>query len=228
MKRCSRILILCIGLTAGFSVRSDAQASSATAYTVSYIEVQPASRAAAAGALKAYRAAVGKEPGFVRLELFEQVDRPGHFCFLEAWTDSKASDAHMAGPSMKQLRSAVDAYRLSDFDQRPYKDLTVTPPGTVNDQTLYVITHVDIGGAAGTIPALLQRLSEASRKEEGNRQFDVLQHTMRANHFQIIEAWRNAAALAAHAAAAHTREYRNTLQASLGSPLDERIYRMVN
>ena len=45
--------------------------------------------------------------------------------------------------------------------------------------------------ALGTNAAdLLTALAEASRKEEGNLRFDVLQHTMRANHFTIIEAWQ--------------------------------------
>jgi quinol monooxygenase YgiN len=162
------------------------------------------------------------------MELFEQVDRPGHFCFIEAWSDSKASEAHAAGAAMRDLRSAMESSRLSDFDQRPYKDLAVLPGGAPNDQTLFVISHVDIGGAAGAIPALLQSLTEASRKEAGNLRFDVLQHTMRANHFTVVEAWRNADAVAAHAAAVHTRQYRDKLQPSLGSPLDERIYRAVN
>ena len=48
---------------------------------------------------------------------------------------------------------------------------------------------------------------------------------MRANHFTIVEAWQGQSALDAHAAAAHTRQYRDTLQPMAGGPLDERLYK---
>ena len=50
---------------------------------------------------------------------------------------------------------------------------------------------------------------------------------MRANHFTVMEAWASDDDLAAHAAAAHTRKYRDTLQPISGSPLDERVLRAV-
>jgi quinol monooxygenase YgiN len=70
-------------------------------------------------------------------------------------------------------------------------------------------------------------LAEASRKEDGNLRFDVLQHAMRANHFTVIEEWKAAKAIETCAAATHTKEYRNSLGPILGSPLDERLYKVV-
>ena len=52
-------------------------------------------------------------------------------------------------------------------------------------------------------------------------------HLMRANHFTIVEAWQSQSALDAHAAAAHTKQYRDTLQPMSGGPLDERLYKAV-
>ena len=74
---------------------------------------------------------------------------------------------------------------------------------------------------------MLRRLAEASRQEPGNLRFDVVHHTMRANHFTVIETWRNQQALDAHTAAAHARQYRDELQPMTGSPLDERVYKAV-
>jgi len=54
-----------------------------------------------------------------------------------------------------------------------------------------------------------------------------LQHTTRANHFTVIETWENRKALDAHAAAQHTKLYRDRLQPMSGSPLDERLYKAV-
>jgi quinol monooxygenase YgiN len=50
---------------------------------------------------------------------------------------------------------------------------------------------------------------------------------MRANHFTVVEVWQDQKALDAHRAAAHTKEYRDTLQPVSGSPLDERWYKGV-
>ena len=92
---------------------------------------------------------------------------------------------------------------------------------------MYVVTHVDIGGPQPDAPGLLRNLAEASRSEAGCLRFDVIQHTMRANHFTIVEVWRTQQALDGHAAAAHTKEYRDRIQPMTGSPLDERVYRVV-
>ena len=74
---------------------------------------------------------------------------------------------------------------------------------------------------------MLKTLAEASRREADNLRFDVLQHTMRANHFQIFETWKDRKALDAHSAAAHTRKYRDDVQRFLGSPLDERLFKSI-
>jgi quinol monooxygenase YgiN len=194
-------------------------------YAVAYVDVMPAATKSAAAAFKQYRDASRKDEGFVRLEFFQQVGRPGHFAVIETWANPKAFEAHAAATHTKEWRSKIDAIRLSDYDQRPYKTITTGPaPSAPNEKAVYVVTHVDIGGQGTNAPELLKRLADASRKDEGNLRFDVLQHAMRANHFTVIEVWRNRQALDAHAAATHTRQYRDGVGPIAGSPLDERIY----
>ena len=117
--------------------------------------------------------------------------------------------------------------RTSGWDTRPYKTLSVASGSAeATPKSIYVITHVDVAPDP-RIAGLLTTLAEASRLEQGNIRFDVLLHTMRSNHFEVIESWQSQKALENHAAAAHTRKYRDDLQSALGSPLDERIYRTV-
>ena len=128
----------------------------------------------------------------------------------------------------KRLTDALQPIRVSGYDQRPYKTLAVgtgQPPS--GRQIVYVISHVDVTPNP-QVPVLLRQLAEASRKEPGNLRFDVLLHTMRGNHFTVIEAWRNQQALDAHVAAAQTKQYRDTLQPLTGSPLDERTFRIAD
>ena len=199
-----------------------------TAYSVAYVDILPASRTAAITAIKQYRDASRKDDGFQRIEFFEQAGRPAHFCIIETWVNSRDLDTHAASANAKDFRNKIDSMRLSDYDQRPYKTLSL---GTAhNDRSgrgIFVITHVDIGGQGTNATDLLRKLAEASRKEEGNLRFDVLQHAMRANHFTVIEEWQTAKTIATHAAATHTKEYRNSLGPIAGSPLDERLYKVV-
>ena len=194
-----------------------------TVYATSYVEVMPSARAAAIAALKQFREASRKQEGYGRLDLFEQIGWPGHFAIFEVWRDQKAFDAHNAA-AQKALLDALQPIRVSGFDQRPYKTLTVAPaPAAAASGSIAVVSHVDVSQDP-RVPAMLRRLAELSRQEDGNLRFDVVQHMMRANHFTVIETWRNQKALDAHTAAAHTRQYREELQPMTGSPLDERIH----
>jgi quinol monooxygenase YgiN len=204
-----------------------AQAPDTSVHAVAYVDVMPASRASAVAALKQYRDSSRKDDGYVRLEFFEQIGRPGHFAVLETWRDPKAADAHGMAAHTQQLLSTLQPIRTSGYDQRPYKTVTVGPASAAaGGATIYVVTHVDVvPNPQNDPPGLLKKLAEASRNEKGNIRFDVLQHTMRANHFTLVEAWQSQSALDAHAAAAHTRQYRDTLQPMAGGPLDERLYK---
>jgi quinol monooxygenase YgiN len=205
-----------------------AQAPPDTSFdAVAYVDVMPASKAAAGAAFKQYRDASRKEEGFVRFEFFEQAGRPGHLAIHETWANQKAFDSHTAAAHTKDWRTKLDPIRISDYDMRPYKPLSLSAgSAAANERATYVVTHVDIGGQGTNAADLLKRLAEASRKKESNLRFDVLQHTMRANHFTVIEAWSSQKALDAHASATHTRQYRDGLAPISGSPLDERIYRV--
>ena len=198
------------------------------AWSVAYVDIAPASRTAAITAIKQYRDASRKDDGFQRIEFFEQAGRPAHFCIIETWANNKDLDTHATSANARDFRTRIDSMRLSDYDKRPYKTLSLSiAHNDGSSRGAFAITHVDIGGPGGNAADLLRKLAETSRKEEGNLRFDVLQHAMRANHFTVIEEWQTAKAMEAHAAATHTKEYRNSLAPMAGSPLDERLYKAV-
>ena len=126
-----------------------------------------------------------------------------------------------------RLTEALAPIRVSGYDERPYKTLSVAPARDGGGgAAVSVVAHVDVAPNPAVAP-MLTRLAEASRQEPGNLRFDVLQHMMRANHFTVVETWRDQAALDAHVAAAHTKRYRDELQPLTGSPLDERVFKAV-
>ena len=196
----------------------------AARYQVAYVEVAPSSRGALVTALKRYRDRSRMDAGFGSIDLFEQAGRPGHVAIVETWKDQASADAHAMSTAMGMLKGALQSIRVSAYDERPYKALSVAPPKAASSsRSVHVVTHVDVSNAADTA-TLLKRLADASRGEAGCLRFDVLQHTMRANHFTIVETWASQQAHDAHAAAPHTKQYRDDLQPMTGSPLDERVY----
>ena len=225
MRCAARIFVLScfLSLAAGAPAftQGAVPAADSTVYAVGYVEVMASARNTAVAAVKEYREASRKENGYLHLECFEQAGRPGHFVIVETWRDQTAIDAH-AG-ALKQLRDALQPIRVSDYDQRLYKTLTVgPPPPPPNSRAVSVVSHVDVGQDP-RVPVMLKKLAEDSRQEDGNVRFDVIQHTMRANHFTVIETWQNQKSFDAHVAAAHTRQYRDELLPMTGSPLDERV-----
>jgi len=87
----------------------------------------------------------------------------------------------------------------------------------------YIVSYFETAPqAANEARGLLQRLGEASRKDQGNLRFEVLQRIGQAHHFAVIEAWQDQQALSAHGAAAHTKQFRDKLMPLLSSPFDER------
>jgi quinol monooxygenase YgiN len=192
-------------------------------YAVSYVETAAASATDAADALRAYRDGTSKLDGCTKVETFEQVGRPGHWVIVETWRDQKAFDGRNVGVQQRFI-DGTTAIRVSGFDQRPYKTITVAPARADGAAAVSVIAHVDVAPNPAVAP-MLTRLAETSRQEAGNLRFDVLQHTMRANHFTVIETWRDQAALDAHVAAPHTKRYRDEVLPLTGSPLDERTFK---
>ena len=217
-------LVLLLG-QAATGAAQDAEAR----YAVAYLSVAAARVSAMADAFRRYRAAAGQESGFVQTEMVEQIGRPGHFIIVEQWKDQATFDAHQSAASTVQFRSTFQAIRTSGYDQRPYQALTAGHTrGARGRDAVYVVAHVDIGGGGTTdVPGLLRRLADTSRGEPGCLRFEVLQHAVRANHFTVIEVWENQRALEQHAAAAHTKQYRDDVQPLTGSPLDERLHKSI-
>jgi quinol monooxygenase YgiN len=81
---------LYIGLLAASCATALAQDT--TFYSVSYIEVKPSSRTQAVALLKGYRESMRRDDSIIKLELFEQAERAGHFVIVETWRTSAAFD----------------------------------------------------------------------------------------------------------------------------------------
>jgi len=199
-------------------------------YAVIYVEVMPPSTADGIALLKRYRQATRKEEGNLRSELVQRIGQSYQFVILEVWKDQKAFEAHGKSANTTDTREKLAALRNAPTDERVHVGLSVGPVASAAArEAIYVVTHVDV------IPprkddgvAALRRLGDESRRGAGNLRFEVVQQTNRANHFTVVEVWKDAKAVEAHSMAAATREFRDKLATMTGALYDERMYRAVD
>jgi quinol monooxygenase YgiN len=201
-----------------------------SAYTATYVEVMPTAVAEAVSVLERYRDATRRRDGNLRCELLQRVAQPHQLVVLEVWKDRPALEAHAGQATTTDARARLATIRNAPTDERVHGALSVGPLGaTPPRHAVYVVTHVDV------IPprkddgvAALQRLGEASRKDDGNLRFEVVQQTSRPNHFTVVEVWRDAPAAQAHSVAVATRAFRDALATMTGALYDERTYRSID
>ncbi len=92
------------------------------------------------------------------------------------------------------------------------------------DSTSHMITYIEVTPAAKTqARALLKELAAASKQDGGLLRFELLERTAPSNQFVIVEGWKDEAALNAHAATAHAKQFRDKMQPHLMAPFDDRL-----
>jgi quinol monooxygenase YgiN len=94
----------------------------------------------------------------------------------------------------------------------------------VAQETIYMVSYIDAApGAKEQAAALFRPLAEASRKDAGVMGFEVLQRTAPAHQFVVLATWKDQPSLDAHAASAHSKEFRNRIAPLLIAPVDDRL-----
>jgi quinol monooxygenase YgiN len=214
-------------ITAVVAAPAGAQAPPSPAtYAVTYLEITPAAKAEAINLIKQVGAASRKEPGNLRYEVLQRVDRSNQFAILEFWSDSKALEAHAGGAAMTEFRDKLKPLRSGPYDARPSVPISVAPVAAAAAKgSTYVLTHVDVTPSVkdNTID-MLKKLAEDGRKEPGSERFEAWQQNNRTNHFTVVEIWKNREAADAHAVTASTKEFREKLGPMIGALFDDRFY----
>jgi quinol monooxygenase YgiN len=100
----------------------------------------------------------------------------------------------------------------------------IASAGAQDASATYVVSYIEIAPSSPQTAAVsvLRALRDASRKQAGNRGFEVLRRVGQPQQFAILEVWSDAKAQASHAAAADTTQLRDKLKPYLAAPIDER------
>jgi quinol monooxygenase YgiN len=207
-----------------------AYAQSNAVYRVTYVEVMPGAIGAGTALLKQYGDASSRADGNLRADSLQEIGRANRFVIVEAWRDKAALDGSAQGAASASFRNALAPLADAPQDERITNALYVAQgKSQKRADALYVVTHVDVIPAGkDECMAALKAMSADSASDAGNIGYEVLQQANRGNHFTVVEAWSDRNALDAHAAAAHTRAFRDKLAPIAGALYDERIYKALN
>jgi quinol monooxygenase YgiN len=195
-------------------------------YAVTYLEVVPSAKGEAASLIKEAAAASRKEPGNLRYEVLQQVDRPNQFAILETWSDLKALEAHDGGAAMTAFRDKLKPLRSGPYDERPSVPISVAEGAAEGGKgSIYVVTHVDVAPPSKDVTIdLLKKFADDTRKEPSSVRLEVWQQNNRSNHFTVSGVWKNREAVDSHIVTAPTKEFREKLGPLTGALFDDRIY----
>ena len=199
-------------------------------YTMTYVEVVPSANARAIAMLKEYRDASRKEPGAMYADIYQEEGQSYRFVVGEIWQNRAAVEAHTKAAAATGLIQKMKLIELGPLDMRIHQAHSVTPPRASNANDVIVISHIDVaGGNTQNLINAFAPLAEGSRKEAGMVRYEILDEVpAHVNHFRSFEEWSNLAAFEAHNRAQHTQAYRATVLQWLGTPYDQRLYKLVN
>jgi quinol monooxygenase YgiN len=195
-------------------------------FTVTYFEAAITDVAKAAALTKQFAAASRAEAGNAGFEGFEEIGRPSRFAIFEGWHDKTAADTHKTAAATAAFRDKLQPLLVGPFEIRDFTGFSIAAPSASGGKgAVYVVTHVDVFPAGkDQAAALVATLAAAGRKMPGNLSFDVLQVEGHANHFSLVEGWRDRASFDASLMSAATREFRQKLTPLEGALYDERLY----
>ncbi len=198
-------------------------------YVATYIDVQPSSMTQGAALIRQYRQASLAEAGILGVEVVQEISRPNRFVIVESWKDQASFDAHEKAERTAQFRAGLKTIHNSPYDQRVHQGFAIGPAPSAAGNTVSAVTHVDVPPPSrDATEALLKRLAEDSRKDDGNVRYDIYQQNSRTNHFTVFASWKDAKAFDAHEMKPHTRQFREALAPMLGALYDERLYKPLN
>jgi len=87
----------------------------------------------------------------------------------------------------------------------------------------YVVSYIEaMPSARDKAAGMIRQLAKASRKDAGSVRFEALQRIGHPGQFAILEVWDGEKDREAHAAAGHTKDFREQLNPLLRAPYDER------
>ena len=88
---------------------------------VAHVDVMPNFTAPGRDLLRQFAADARRDPGAVRVDVFEEIGRPNHSTVVATWADRKAYDDHVANDRTRAYRARLQPMLGSPFDERLHR-----------------------------------------------------------------------------------------------------------
>ena len=105
----------------GMAVASKDPLKSASVVVVTHVDVPPPSKDTVIPMLQQLAEASRKDAGNQRFEVQQQASRPNHFTVVEAWSDRKAYQGHVAAAHTRQFRDKLGPMSGALYDERLFR-----------------------------------------------------------------------------------------------------------
>ena len=208
---------------------ADAPKPEGPVYATTYIEVAPDAATATLDALKDYRKASLGE-GAKAADIFQETGQASRFVVSEIWGDANSFDAHEKATSLTTLRGKLKPVSYKPVDVRAHTLYLGTPYAAPRPGDFFVLSHLDVyGGGVAVLQGVFKPLADQSRNDKGVVRYEILdQLAPHANHYRIFEEWASEKDWVAHNLSAHVQAFHAALPDYLGTPYDQRLYRLAN
>jgi len=232
MKPTRRTVIAFVVALAAPALRGQAPATPppGPSYVLTYLEFAPSAEADAIAAMRTYRDVSRGEPGARTVDIYQEAGHPHRFILREIWQNRAAFDRHAMAASTTQFNSAIRPIHFGPPATGVHIEYWMAPMKPAGANDVFVISHIDVGGMnVPRLKGLLDALGPATANDAGLVRYEILDEVpAHANHFRFFEQWSSEANWAAHHTSPHARQFREGVTPILGTPFDQRLYRLVN
>lgn len=175
--------------------------------------------------LKAYGAALRGAKAGAEVTVLQEIARPDRFALLASADRAGALEAE--GNGAESILQNLGQVLVAPIDRREHE--IVEPSCAVSGASgLYVIAHLDIAGRERReADTALREFARSVCAAPGILAFRIWRQANRGNHFELIAIWASREQWARFSSAAAARRFRESVGPLLGSPYDERLYRLL-
>jgi len=196
---------------------------------IAFIQVDAGATDRARRVLKAYAAMLRARMPSAKVTALQEIDRPDRFALLASADRGEGLEA--AGNGAASVFRNLQELLVAPLDRRAHEELGPTcaaRAASSRGSPLYVIAHLDIAGRdRRQADAALRELARSVCTAPGHLAFDIWRQSNRGNHFDLVASWTSRAQWAAFSSGGGARGFRESVGPLLGSPYDERLYRVL-
>lgn len=141
-----------------------------------------------------------KDNGVMEYDMFKSLTRPDYLLIYETWKDQPSLDAHSAADHFTTL-----VPKIQEQGEMTIEQFVKIAGQEMEGETVRVNCHIVPNDPAqkDEVIKLAKELTEATQKDAGMVEYDLLESVTRPNELMIYETWKDQASMEEHCKAEH-------------------------